>query len=133
MFQIQSVKKRWWISVLLGGITIASLVIRAITLPKATGAITDQVAMKVAVLHAVPIGSTLAHAEQFMAQERFQCVPTTNANVAEQDRVYHNKDYLYCDRIDSAGFPVTQRWQIALVYENQRISDVLVSTGLIGP
>jgi hypothetical protein len=133
MFPVQRVKKRWWIAVLLGGIIIAILVIRAITLPKATRGITDEAAMKAAVLQAVPIGSTLAHAEQFMVQEGFHCVPTTNADVAEQDRVYHHKDYLYCDRIDSAGFPVTQRWQMALVYEDEHIADVLVSTGLIGP
>jgi len=133
VFPVQKFKKRWWIGVLLGSIIIAIVLIRAISLPKDTGGITDQATMKTTVLQAVPIGSTLVHAEQFMGQEGFQCVLTTDADVTEQDRIYHHKDYLYCDRMNSAGFPVTQRWQIALVYENEHISDVFVSTGLIGP
>jgi hypothetical protein len=118
---------------ILSGIVIALVLIRGMTNPKLTARLTDQVAMKEAMLHAVPSGSTIVFAEQFMTREGFQCLRTTNADFAEQDRVYHQIDYVSCDRTDSAGFPVTRRWQIALVYENEHISDVLVSTGLIGP
>ena len=126
-------KKLRWMGIILSGIVIALILIRGMTNPKVTGRLTDQVAMKEAVLHAVPSGSTITSAEQFMVREGFQCLRTTNADFAEQDRVYHHIDYVSCDRTDSAGFPVTRRWQIALVYENEHISDVLVSTGLIGP
>src|SRR4029078_410750 len=58
---------------------------------------------KVAVLVSVPLGSTTAQDDQFMVQEDFQCVRTTNAAVAEQERVYHHVDYLSCDSTDSEG------------------------------
>ena len=127
------IKKLWWRGMILSGIVIALVLIRGMTNLKLTARLTDQVAMKEAVLHAVPSGSTVVSAEQFMVRVGFQCLRTTNADFAEQDHVYHHIDYVSCDRTDSAGFPVTRRWQIALVYENEHISDVLVSTGLIGP
>ena len=127
------IKKRWWMGMILGSMVITLVLIRGMTNPKLTARLTDQVAMKTAVLHAVPSGSTIAFAEQFMMREGFQCQRTTNADFAEQDHIYQHIDYVSCDRTDSAGFPVTRRWQIALVYENEHISDVRVATGLIGP
>jgi len=127
------IKKLRRMGIILSGIVIALILIRGMTNPKLTARLTDQVAMKEAVLHAVPSGSTIVSAEQFMTREGFQCLRTTNADFAEQDRVYHHIDYVSCERTDSAGFPVTRRWQIALVYENEHISDVRVATGLIGP
>jgi len=127
------IKKRWWMGMILSGIVSALVLIRGMTNPTLTTRLTDQVAMKAAVLHAVPSGSTIISAEQFMTQEGFQCLRTTSADFAEHDHVYHDIDYVSCNRTDSAGFPGTRRWQIALVYENEHISDVRVATGLIGP
>ena len=42
-------------------------------------------------------------------------------------------DYLYCDRTESVGFPVTRRWQIAIVHRDGKVTEVLASTGLVGP
>ena len=133
MLRSSIVKNPWWLGSILSSLIIALVLVRVIINQKVTRQFTDQAAMKAAVLHSIPPGSTIAHAEQFMAQEGFQCVRTTNADRAEQERVYHHFDYLYCDRTDSAGLPVTRRWQIALLYENDHITDVLVSTGLVGP
>ncbi len=133
MFRSSIIRKHWWIGIILSSIAIGFVLVRTMPRPKLTAGLTAPVTMKTAVLDAVPIGSTLAHAEQFMAQEGFECVRMTNADFAEQERVYHQIDYLYCDRIDSAAFPVTRRWQLALVYENDQITDALVSTGLIRP
>jgi hypothetical protein len=127
------VKKRWWLGTILGCIALALVLVPRMIQPKVTGGLSNEIAMKAAVLRAVPPGSMIAHAKQFMVQEGFQCVRMTNKDFAEQEQVYRHIDYVYCDRRDSVVFPVTRRWQLGLVYEQDRITDVLVSTGLTGP
>jgi hypothetical protein len=46
-----------------------------------------------------------------------------------------NVDYLYCDLVWSAndsGLVVKRRWQAALILTNDKVSNIYVSTGLVG-
>ena len=72
---------------IVSSIVIALVLVREMTNSNVTGRLTDQVAMKDAMLQTIPPGSTIVHAEQFMAQEGFQCVQATNADFAEQEHV----------------------------------------------
>ena len=80
----------------------------------------------------VPVGTPLADARQIMKQHRFSCSEMTNSSFGDLKLA----DFLYCDyRVaDSHVTPVVlTRWQVALVLHAGKVSDVLVTTGLIGP
>jgi hypothetical protein len=77
----------------------------------------------------VPIGTPLADARKIMEQHHFICSTKTNSVFGDLKGI----DYLYCDCSASAGWPVQQRWQVALVLTNSKVSDVQVGTGLVGP
>jgi hypothetical protein len=89
--------------------------------------------MKAVVRQAIPPNTTITQAEAFMRQEGFQCQRFTNQDFAEQERLFHHIDYLYCTRSDIAKWPFALRWQIALVHSNNTIIDVHVSSHLEGP
>ena len=75
----------------------------------------------------VPVGTSLADARHIMEQHQFKCSMMTNSSFGDLKAA----DFLYCDH--SAGSPVSRRWQVALVLSDSKISDVRVSTGLVGP
>jgi hypothetical protein len=81
-----------------------------------------------AVLERIPVGSPVDVAKRAMEADGFACSHTVGGSWGD----VRNVDYLYCDRIDGPP-PVKQRWQIALVEQNARVTDVRVSGGLIGP
>jgi hypothetical protein len=82
-----------------------------------------------AVLSQVPLGTPVDEAQRFMEREGFKCTRSTNA--AWEDR--KGLDYIYCDRSDSANWPVQRRWQVAIVYRDGKVIEILASTGLVGP
>ena len=87
--------------------------------------------MNAVLLQAIPSGSSLAHAQQFMQQESFECISITKGNLVEASHVYRDIDYRYCGRKDSTPIFAAQRWLIALVHQNGRITDVRVSAEMV--
>jgi hypothetical protein len=79
----------------------------------------------------VPLDTQLADAKKTMEAHGFQCSVTRNAPFDEA----RNVDYLYCDLVWSAndsGLVVKRRWQAALILTNDKVSNIYVSTGLVG-
>jgi hypothetical protein len=62
-----------------------------------------------------------------METEGFQCRREANARFLDRDGL----DYVYCDRYE--GGIVKRRWQVAAVYREGKVVEVLASTGLVGP
>lgn len=98
-------------------------------LVRATTDIRQPAVMKEALRRAIPTGTSLANARRFMEQEGFACKITRNGSFRGREGI----DYLYCDRSERYAHWVDQRWQIALVLEGDRVRDIEVAHGLIGP
>lgn len=79
------------------------------------------------VLGQIPIGTPIDDAQRFMEWEGFACSRSTNAKFLNREGL----DYVYCDR--SEGGAVQRRWQVAVVYRDGKVVEVLASTGLVGP
>jgi hypothetical protein len=94
-----------------------------------TRGISESPRMVEAILGQIPIGTPVEDAQRFMKREGFECSRTTNGSLGDR----HGIDYVYCDRSESVGFPVSQRWQVVLVYRDGKVTEVLASTGLVGP
>jgi hypothetical protein len=62
-----------------------------------------------------------------MEQHGFTCAVVTNGSFG----TIRSIDYVYCDRRE--GSVVKRRWQAALILANDRVSEVHVTTGLVGP
>jgi len=90
--------------------------------------LTNAEQMVAAVLQAVPKGSPRESAKSFMEKEGFICSIETNQNIGELKGV----DYLYCDRSERSGC-VARRWQVLIIYRDNKVVDVQASTGLVGP
>jgi hypothetical protein len=80
-----------------------------------------------AVLGHAPVGTPIDDAQRFMEREGFDCRRETNAEFLDRKGL----DYIYCDR--SEGGVVRRRWQVALVHRDGQITEVIASTGLVGP
>lgn len=98
--------------------------------------------MEQEILHHTPIGSPIADAKIIMEQNGFKCEYREKETFAEvrydknapgrlRQTVYEDVDSLYCDI--SKGFIVARRWQASLVHKERLVTEVSVSTGLIGP
>lgn len=84
----------------------------------------------VAILSAeIPVGTSLVDAESYMQREGFHCSLHKNDRWGDRTGI----DYIYCDRSKSASFPVTRRWQIAILHDDEAITEIIAKTGLIGP
>jgi len=59
MLRSSIVKNPWWLGVILSSLIIALVLVRVIINQKVTRQFTDQAAMKAAVLHSLPPGSTI--------------------------------------------------------------------------
>ncbi len=77
--------------------------------------------------HWVPLGTAARDALRDMRQHGFVCSTVTNGTFGHVRGV----DYLYCGR--SSGGIVHRRWQAALVLIDGKVSEVQVTTGLVGP
>jgi hypothetical protein len=98
-----------------------------------TAQIEQPATMKSAVLERLPRGTPLTAAKEFMEREGFECCVTRKGEFSEQGVVHEGIDYLYCNRHDRVDTWVNRRWQIAVVLEDDKVADVYVSEGLIGP
>jgi hypothetical protein len=84
--------------------------------------------MMEAVLAQAPVGTPIAEVQSFMEREGFKCSLCTNDAFLDRKGL----DFIYCDRFDGGGF-VKRRWQVAVVYRDGKVVEVLASTGLVGP
>ena len=80
----------------------------------------------------IPVGTSLADAQQIMEQHHFTCSIMTNSSFGDLKAV----DFLYCDYSDSDNHItpiVVRRWQVALVLADGKVSAIRLTTGLISP
>jgi hypothetical protein len=98
-----------------------------------TARIEEPAVVKSAVLEGIPRGTRLGLAKEFMEHEGFQCSVVRSGRFAEQGVVHEGVDFLWCNRDDRGSAWVHRRWQVMLVLENDTVTDVHVSEGLIGP
>lgn len=98
--------------------------------------------MEQEILRFIPIDSSIEQAKYLMEKNGFKCEYIKNGTFSRsrdnengRDRtrqaIYKNIDYLYCD-ITKSFFIVNRRWQASIVHENTKVTQVFVSTGLIG-
>jgi hypothetical protein len=80
-----------------------------------------------AVLSRIPVGTPIEDAERFMEREGFACVRATQAEFLDRKGL----NYIYCDRTE--GGIVQRRWQVAVVHKDGEVTEIITSTGLIGP
>jgi len=78
----------------------------------------------------IPLGTTPTNAELIMQQQGFVC-SIKHGDFQDGSNVVKNTDFIYCDK--SEGSIVQRRYQVALVLTDNKVSDVKLSTGLVGP
>ena|SRR5688500_6878309 len=75
----------------------------------------------------IAAGSGASDAKRIMEQHGFTCSFVTNGAFGTLRGI----DYVYCDR--SEGGIAQKRWQVGLVLVAGNVSEVQVTTGLVGP
>ncbi len=90
----------------------------------------------------IPMGTEASAAQEFMESEGFQCTVQTDAEFCERTswttdsiiRQHKGIDFIQCKRVQGAGhFLMSSIWTIALVLEDDIVSDVLVAHYVDGP
>jgi len=82
--------------------------------------------------HWVPVGTSLADAQNIMEQHHFTCSVKKNSSFGDLKAA----DFLYCDRKDTdrrVTPVVTRHWQVALILADGKVSAMRVNMGLVGP
>ncbi len=77
----------------------------------------------------IPLNSDVDKVKQIMEEASFIC----EKKVKDAFLQYKNIDYLYCDLEKSKSFLIGERWQIAIVHKNNKVTEIYCSYGLIGP
>lgn len=77
----------------------------------------------------IPVGSDEMFAKKTMEENNFKCKHTNKGEFLD----INNIDFIYCDREDWKGILVFRRWQIAIILKKNRLENIQVSTGLLGP
>lgn len=83
------------------------------------------------ILRVIRRGTPVPDAKKTMEQYGFKCAMKKDKPFSANKQYYERLNYLYCDK--ERGIVVSRRWQVAFVYRKNAVTDVLVSTGLIGP
>ncbi len=83
------------------------------------------------ILRVIHQGTSVQNAKKIMEQAGFKCEMQNDKPFSAGKQYYEHLNYLYCDK--ERGMVVSRRWQVAIVRQGNNVSDVLVSTGLIGP
>lgn len=88
----------------------------------------------------ITIGMPVSTAETLMVANGFSCKRKVNDDFLATDhgstdsKFIQRKNFLYCDHTE-AGFAAlspSRRWQVALINEEEKVANILVSYGLIG-
>lgn len=96
--------------------------------------------MEQEILKVIPLGTSITEAKKIMEKNGFICELVENGAFSDirhdsntpgriRQKIYKNIDFLYCDI--SKGFVVARRWQASLVYEDNQVKQIGVSTGLV--
>ncbi|MFO1527984.1 MAG: hypothetical protein U1F16_18575 [Turneriella sp.] len=99
------------------------------------------IAMKDEILLYVKPGMQVQRAAEIMQHSGFVCQRKFNTDFLATDhgksehQYLKSKNYLYCDHTEPGFFMLTaaRRWQVALLIADEKITEVYVSYGLIGP
>ena len=89
--------------------------------------------MKQEIIKYIPIGSSIKDAQRIMEANGFKCelkhgsFTVVNAGEPGPGVVYHNMDYLYCDKEVNSEIFSLRRWQISIVHKDGVVSDVFMS------
>lgn len=89
--------------------------------------IKDSSTMTRVILKALPPGTPLEKAAQFMTDQGFVCSYVQNESFMDRNNI----DYVYCCRTDS-GELVKRKWFVAIVVVDGRVIEILADTGLVG-
>ena len=89
----------------------------------------DEATARLELLKLAPVGSDVRLALPALQARGFKC---SWSRQAEFYSVVGRHDYLYCD-FEDAGFPVTRRWQLALIHRSFVVTDARFGIGLTGP
>ncbi len=79
----------------------------------------------------MPFGTEILSVERIMLKNGFSCHVNLAKAFEKRTEAHNLIDYLYCNREE--GFPVSRRYQSALVIRDGKVSWILVSKGLAGP
>lgn len=87
--------------------------------------------MQAALSRRIPPGTSIDAARRVMQSEGFTCDLKRNETLELEEGMQDGKhlgrlDYLQCRRVQSAGWPLTHRWTVALVLDGDSVSEVLV-------
>jgi len=82
----------------------------------------DKTTTKEAVLRVIPLGTPIADAQSIMEASGCDCTKGSD----------EEGDYLYCYKEESIKLTYGRIWKLFLYYENDVVSDVSVTTGLLG-
>jgi len=97
-----------------------------------TASLSDNTAMKQAILAHVPIGTEVEHATKFMEHEGFECSIFTNSMFTSTDTTREGLDFIFCQRKNNVGLLEVRLWGVALVFADGKVTEVLVRSGTYG-
>jgi hypothetical protein len=127
---------RRFFMLLLVGITLSP---GCLHLAQVTWSIEAPATMKAAILQYVPPGTPAREAKQFMEQEGFACTLQKNGTFFERVAWYDSGpkhegiDFLDCQRTQTESFMMSRNWRVALVLQNDLVTDILVGHWVDGP
>lgn len=84
---------------------------------------------RIEILKFIPLDTGILDARRIMESNKFECYFMADESFLDE----RNLNFLFCDLRRSEGLLIARRWQIAIVHKDSVVTDVLVSTGLIGP
>ena len=93
----------------------------------------DTLLMKNEIIRLIPIGTPVEQARKIITKHGVKVQVLEDSDFSVGSVMMRDIDFLYCDKSKSGGWMIEKRWQFALVYEADKITDVWVSFGLIGP
>jgi hypothetical protein len=88
----------------------------------------------------VKVGMQISAAYDVMVANGFTCSHKKNEDFLATDhgstdsRFVRRQNYVYCDHTEPGFYALSpaRRWQVAILNEEDKVSDILVSYGLIG-
>jgi len=86
----------------------------------------------------IPMGTEIETAKQFMISQGFTCKFKRNDDFLATDtdstdsKMIQRKDFLYCEHTETAPSAVSKsrRWKTAIVHEESKVTNILVSYGV---
>ena len=87
---------------------------------------------------AIPSGREIAIAQKILSANGFGEICIMKAPFVECDSnnivmSHDSSHYLYAVREDTVSFMVCIRWQVALLIREDKVADIWISKGLVGP